>query len=97
MTSPISKELQEKLNEIHKEKMGYDSVHRPSHYQGKVECIDAIESAVEGLEGIEAVCVANIIKYVWRFKKKNKTEDLQKSLWYLNKLISLQESDRELS
>ena len=74
-----------------------DNVHKPAHYQGKVECIDAIESAVEGLEGLEAVCVANIIKYVWRFKKKNKTEDLQKSLWYLNKLISLQESDRELS
>ena len=41
-----------------------DNVHQPAHYQGKVECIDAIESAVEGLEGIEAVCTANVIKYV---------------------------------
>jgi hypothetical protein len=74
-----------------------DNVNRPAHYQGKVECIDAIESAVEGLEGIEAVCTANVIKYVYRWKKKNGLEDLRKAQWYLNKLISLQESDRELS
>ena len=76
----------------------YDSVHRPSHYQGKVECIDAIESAVEGLEGIEAVCTANVIKYVYRWKKKNGLEDLEKAMWYLIKLTRhLKEKDRELS
>ena len=64
-----------------------DNVNKPAHYQGKVECIDAIESAVEGLEGIEAVCTANVIKYVWRWKKKNGIEDLRKASWYLNKLI----------
>ena len=45
-----------------------DNVNQPAHYQGKVECIDAIEAAVEGLEGLEAVCTANVIKYVWRWK-----------------------------
>ena len=75
-----------------------DNVNRPAHYQGKVECIDAIESAVEGLEGIEAVCTANVIKYVYRWKKKNGLEDLEKALWYLLKLIRMKkESDRELS
>ena len=64
-----------------------DLVNKPSHYQGKVECIDAIEAAVEGLEGLEAVCTANVIKYVWRWKKKNGIEDLRKASWYLNKLI----------
>lgn len=64
-----------------------ENVNRPAHYQGKVECIDAIESAVEGLEGIEAVCTANVIKYVYRWKKKNGKEDLLKAQWYLNKLI----------
>jgi hypothetical protein len=40
-----------------------DNVNRPKHYtQGKVECIDAIESATMGLVGIIAVCVANVIK-----------------------------------
>lgn len=64
-----------------------DNVNRPVHYQGKVECIDAIESAVKGLEGIEAVCTANVIKYVYRWKKKNGKEDLLKAKWYLEKLI----------
>lgn len=51
----------------------------PKHYQGKVECIDAIETATEGLEGLEAVCTANVMKYVWRWKKKNGAEDLLKT------------------
>ena len=79
-------------------RMRLDNVNRPAHYQGKVECIDAIESAVEGLEGIEAVCTANVIKYVYRWKKKNGLEDLEKALWYLLKLIRMKkESNRELS
>ena len=81
-----NEELRTDLGDAY-EKMRNDSVHQPAHYQGKVECIDAIESAVEGLEGIEAVCVANAIKYLWRFKKKNGIEDIYKSKWYINKLI----------
>ena len=64
-----------------------DNINHPAHYVGKVECIDALESATEGLQGIEAVCTANAIKYLWRWKKKNGTEDLKKSIWYINKLI----------
>ena len=65
-----------------------DSVNHPSHYtQGAIECIDAIKEAVKGLLGIEAVCTANIIKYVWRWKFKNGIEDLHKARWYLDRLI----------
>jgi hypothetical protein len=64
-----------------------DNVNHPKHYTGKVECIDAIEVATEHLTGIEAVCTANAIKYLWRWKKKNGVEDLKKAQWYLNKLI----------
>jgi len=65
-----------------------DIVNHPSHYtQGKIECIDAIEESTKGLLGIAAVCVANIIKYIWRYKFKNGTEDLKKARWYLDKLI----------
>ena len=60
---------------------------------GKIECIDAIESATAELAGIEAVCVGNVIKYVWRFKMKNGTEDLQKAKWYLERLIARRETD----
>lgn len=64
-----------------------DNVNQPKHYtQGKVECIDAIESATTKLMGIMAVCVGNIIKYVWRFALKNGIEDLDKADYYLQKL-----------
>jgi hypothetical protein len=67
-----------------------DKVNHPTHYtQGKVECIDALESAVIGLTGFEAVCTANAIKYLWRWKHKNGVEDLKKATFYINKLISI--------
>ena len=70
-----------------------DKVNHPAHYQGKVECIEAIDAAVEGLSGIEAVCTANAIKYLWRWKRKNGIEDLEKSVWYIQKLIGVLEND----
>lgn len=66
-----------------------DSVDHPPHYNnGSIECIDAIASATVGLDGIEAVCTGNIIKYTWRWKKKGKIEDLRKARWYLDRLIT---------
>ena len=76
--------------EIKEERTNTDKemINHPRHYTiGKVECIDAIESATTCLQGLEAVCTANIIKYVWRWKFKNGVEDLEKAKWYLNKLI----------
>lgn len=70
-----------------------DVINHPSHYtRGSVECIDAIASATVGKYGIEAVCVANAIKYLWRYEEKNGLEDVKKAAWYLNKLISELES-----
>lgn len=65
-----------------------DMVNRPPHYnKGRVECIDAIETATSDLSGIEAVCTANAIKYLWRWKQKNGTEDLKKARWYIEHLL----------
>ena len=65
----------------------------PSHYkQGKVECIDALESATVNKTGLEAVCVANVIKYLWRYEAKNGLEDVRKAHWYLAKLIDYLEA-----
>ena len=65
-----------------------DMVSHPPHYTaGGIECIDALEAATEGLEGIEAVCTANAIKYLWRWKRKNGIEDLKKAEWYIDRLI----------
>lgn len=69
-----------------------DNVNHPSHYtQGGVECIDALAAATINLQGIEAVCTANAIKYLWRWKQKNGVEDLKKAKWYIDKLISEEE------
>lgn len=71
-----------------------DNVNHPSHYtQGKVECLDALESATIGKSGIEAVCVANIIKYLWRYEEKNGIEDIKKAQFYLNRLIATLENN----
>ena len=67
----------------------HDNVNSPSHYQGKVECIDCIESATAGLNGIEAFCTGNAIKYLFRWKKKNGIEDLKKAKYYIDKIISV--------
>lgn len=69
-----------------------DVVDHPEHYQGKVECIDCLEAATEGLSGIEAVCTANAIKYLYRWKRKNGKEDLLKAQWYIKHLIKHIES-----
>lgn len=69
-----------------------DMVNHPPHYTaGKVECIDALDAATVNLKGIEAVCTANVIKYLWRWKQKNGIEDLKKARWYLDRLIKQQE------
>jgi hypothetical protein len=64
-----------------------DLVNNPPHYQGKVECIDAIEAAIDGLEGLEAMCTGNAIKYLFRWKKKGGAQDLEKAMWYIKKML----------
>lgn len=65
-----------------------NNVEHPLHYtQGAIECIEALKAATVGKTGIEAVCVANVIKYLWRYEEKNGIEDVEKSMWYLNRLL----------
>lgn len=62
----------------------------PDHYrQGSIECIEAIEAATINKTGIEAACVANVIKYLWRYEAKNGLEDIKKARWYMDKLIEV--------
>ena len=64
-----------------------DNVNHPKHYcKSGLECIDAIRAAVSNLPPFEAVCVANIIKYAWRYKDKNGLEDVKKAAKYLQLL-----------
>ena len=60
----------------------------PDHYKsGGIECIDALEAATINKTGIEAVCTANAIKYLWRYEAKGGVEDVKKAQWYINRLI----------
>jgi len=67
-----------------------DMVNHPPHYnQAGIECIDAIAAATD--DGFEYYLQGNILKYLWRYRYKNGTEDLEKARFYLNKLIETME------
>lgn len=77
-----------------KKTIGHDAVNHPRHYtQGGVECIDAIQAAVNNLVGPEAWLTGSVIKYLWRWRLKNGLEDLQKAKFYLDRLINLVDNE----
>ena len=86
----------ELVTSVNDDRLVHNMVNHPSHYtQGGIECIDAIKAATVGKTGIEAVCVANVIKYLWRYEEKNGLEDVKKARWYLERLINeLSEGDK---
>jgi hypothetical protein len=65
-----------------------NNIDKPSHYTtGEIECIDAIKSSMSKQEFV-GFLKANAIKYLWRYDKKSKpSEDLKKSVWFINRLI----------
>ena len=68
-----------------------DSIN-PDHYKkGSVEAFDAILSATVDKRGGEAVCVSNVIRYLWRYESKGGLTDVRKARWYLDHLIELLE------
>lgn len=70
------------------------NVNHPKRYtKGKIECIDALESAVVGKTPEEAICVANVIKYLWRYEEKEPLRSLKSAEWYLKRLISKYETN----
>ena len=69
------------------------SVDHPLHYNhGKIEVIDAIDSWRLGFyEG-------NIVKYIARSRHKgDRLQDLEKALWYLERLVSLEKEKHKKS
>ena len=64
-----------------------NNVNHPSHYTtGGVECIDAIRASL-GDADFASYCKGNVIKYLWRYRRKGGTEDLEKAAVYLNWMI----------
>lgn len=66
-----------------------DQVNKPLHYAyGKIEVIDFIMQTAVLYRGDQAVLVGNVLKYLARAPLKgNMKQDLEKSLWYLKKLL----------
>ena len=70
-----------------------DMVNHPPHYNQKgIEGIDAIEAATD--TGFEYYLQGNIMKYLWRYRYKDGSQDLKKALWYLNKLIEIRDANK---
>ena len=67
----------------------------PGHYKdSEIECIDAIESSMSQ-EAFKGYLKGSVIKYIWRYEKKNGVEDLWKAQWFLTNLIRLNEEQQE--
>lgn len=64
-------------------------VSHPPHYQSAsgLEVIQVIEAFTADLTGIESYDTGNVIKYICRWKHKNRIQDLKKAMWYLQDLI----------
>tara|TARA_R100001163_G_C4992968_1_gene144890 strand:- start:583 stop:801 length:219 start_codon:yes stop_codon:yes gene_type:complete len=66
--------------------MAEDMVNNPPHYnKANIECIEAIRAATN--EGYGYYLQGNILKYVWRYRYKGGVEDLEKAMFYLDRLI----------
>lgn len=74
--------------------MSKDNVNSPTHYVGKIECIDYIEDVLTS-EEFRGYLRGNTIKYQHRYRKKNGIEDLKKQEWYLRKLREFEEKQSE--
>ena len=64
-----------------------DNVNHPPHYKkGSIECIDIIEAMLTP-EEFKGYCKGNSIKYTYREDHKDANiEDIDKAVWYLNRL-----------
>lgn len=69
-----------------------DLVNHPSHYaDGAIECIDAIEAQLTA-EEFQGYLRGNCVKYTWRWRNKGGLQDLKKAQWYLDRLITVNET-----
>ena len=65
---------------------------RDYYNHGKIEAIDAIESACSGLTGYEGFLTGTCLKYMFRWRWKGTAlADLKKARYYLDRLIAEEE------
>lgn len=69
-----------------------DNVNHPSHYaeQGAIECIEVLEQLAKDGHDFR---ILNAMKYLWRYRNKNKSEDLKKAIWYIQRTLNENEEN----
>jgi len=73
-----------------------DMVEKPSHYideETGMECIEVTKMFVRNCTPEQAILIKDIVKYLWRFRRKNDNiilqfQDLRKALKYLKLLLA---------
>jgi len=76
----------------------FDDVQRPKHYNNRLmEAIDIIEMIIEIEKNPKvAYNMSNVLKYLLRFRDKGTpVKDLNKAVWYLNRMIQKVEEENE--
>ena len=66
------------------------NVNHPAHYnKGKIEVIDIMESVIVSMDLTprEILCTATALKYLCRWKNKGGKEDLEKAVWYIERMV----------
>lgn len=82
--------MEDNLDRLTQRSIDADMVNHPAHYTiGNMETIDIIKEIVAKIpDSFQAYLVSNVVKYICRFPHKgNPTQDIEKSLWYLNRLL----------
>lgn len=71
----------------------YEAINHPEHYGGE-------NNPYEAIKVIEAYdfdfITGNIVKYLFRHKKKNGFEDLKKAQWYMTRLVEREQKKQNL-
>jgi len=62
-------------------------IKNPLHYDFPVQPIEYAKPIVAEMDGFEGACTLNVIKYISRWKRKNKLEDVKKCKQYCEFLI----------
>lgn len=67
----------------------FDVVERPAHYDGEIECIDAIRAQLSDEEW-RGYLRGQVAKYNWRLGRKDALDiDARKLRWYADWLVGI--------
>lgn len=93
----MTQEIQQPEQKPRQPKMP-DMVNHPPHYNNRrMEAIDIIEMIIEIEKNPKvAYNMSNVLKYLLRFRDKGTpVKDLNKAVWYLNRMIQKVEEENQ--